>query len=179
MMFYKDQFIQIKQLNAQKAKICHSFICGEMYNEKCIFLIQEPALFKGEICKYLKSYETFGEKNARAVISAHKSLNLWYIPELSSRDLCVCAAKFKGKVTIVVSAYLDILLEPISEGLRELSEKITLEKIPAVMGIDSNGWSSLWSKNENPRGLLIENWLLENNFRLDKYGQQISLIRKL
>ena len=55
MMFYRDQFIQIKQLNAQKAKICHSFICGEMYNEKCIFLIQEPALFKGEICKCLKN----------------------------------------------------------------------------------------------------------------------------
>ena len=93
MMNSKDDFVKIKQINTQKAKTCHSFICNEMYTEKSIFLIQEPYVYKGEICKYLKSYDIFGEKNARAAIAAHKSLNLWYIPEMSDQDLCVCTTE--------------------------------------------------------------------------------------
>ena len=55
MMNSKDDFVKIKQINTQKAKTCHSFICNEMYTEKSIFLIQEPYVYKGEI--YANTYK--------------------------------------------------------------------------------------------------------------------------
>ena len=65
---------KIKQLNAHKAIACHTFICHEMNNEKSIFLLQEPALIRGELRKYPKNYIMYGEnKNCRATIVAPKS----------------------------------------------------------------------------------------------------------
>ena len=71
---------------------------------------------------------------------------------------------------LFISSYNDILLPPISERLRALEEKIALENIPSVIGMDSNGWSFLWAKAENPRGLLIEDWILENGFCVETLG---------
>ena len=77
---------------------------------------------------------------------------------------------------LFISSYNDILLPPISERLRALGQKITLENIPSIIGMDSNGWSFLWAKAKNPRGLLIEDWILENGFCVENVGTPDTFI---
>ena len=116
-----------------------------MNNEKSIFLLQEPALIRGELRKYPKGYIMYGvNKNCRATIVAPKSYNIWFEPELSDKDICVCSIIVDKKRFLLASIYLDILLPVINERLRVLANKIMLENIPIIIGADTNAWSKLW-----------------------------------
>ena len=170
----------MKQLNCKKAFACHSFLCREMSLGKYIFLLQEPALSREKLCKFTKNYVSFGENNCRAAIAVHKSYNVWYVPEFSSRDICTIGMNINGKMTYLVSVYCDILLTPISERLQALSNKVTLDKIPVIICADTNAWSSCWnSATENQRGHLMEDWIIEYGFFVHNIGDKDSFVSKI
>ena len=118
--------IEIKQLNCQEAKAAIHFIAGEMSRGPIVCLLQEPYMYRGRIPGLPKGYKTFySTDNARAAIVAHESVDLNFCPGLSDRDMSVCLMKNKeGKNSLLVSCYLDILLDPISEKLVMIRNKL-------------------------------------------------------
>ena len=136
---------------------------------KNIQFIQEPYVSKGKICLLPKERSLFsGGINPRAAILASKDVNLWLMPNLSSRDVTTCLWETgdheKPKV-LITSVYMDILNpEVILEEMNKITDYAEINKIPIISGIDSNSHSQLWGcPDSNTRGEKLEEWLFINN----------------
>ena len=63
---------------------------------------------------------------------------------------------------MVASIYCDITLEMVQPFLNELMGFVNSNRYPVLIGMDSNAHSSLYGKDTNKRGELLEDFILEN-----------------
>jgi hypothetical protein len=137
-------------------------------------LIQEPYCYKGKTCLIPQKVDKIGhEDNPRAYILASKGLAISKVTHLCARDYAVGLTKLGGKQTLVVSAYLDILLTPISRELIDIIQFADRRRFALLIAVDSNAHSKLWmSKDNNSRGRIITDYIIENNLKVENKGSE-------
>jgi ribonuclease HI len=142
--------------------------------ENFIMLLQEPYCYKGKACLIPQKVDKIGfDDNPRAYILASKGLAISKVTHLCSRDYAVGLAKFGGKQTLVVSAYLDILLTPISREMIDIIQFADRRRFALLIAVDSNAHSKLWmSRDNNSRGRIITDYLIENNLKVENVGNE-------
>ena len=85
-----------------------------------------------------------GQERPRAALRVSKELHPWMVPEFSDRDVCVVACKIQTRLVYVCSLYLDIELEVHRPNFLKLVDRCQTERIPMVVGMDSNAHSPMW-----------------------------------
>ena len=144
-------------INLQKGKAASLELNYRPYD---IALITEPYLTKGLIrILNRKDSKTIYKKggNARACIRTGPNVQAWAVPQFINDDLSTICIKIKNKPTYIAVAYMDILQDVASCGISGLFEYCNANRIPLVMGMDSNAHNPLWgSEDTNTRGELLE-----------------------
>ncbi|MEO0804506.1 MAG: hypothetical protein AAFY57_19895, partial [Cyanobacteria bacterium J06642_2] len=86
--------------------------------------------------------------------------------------MCVVAVKIESKLVYMCSLYLDINLEVRNRSFLRLIDWCDRERIPLIVGTDSNAHSPLWGcPDKNERGEEMEDILLTQNLTLMNVGQ--------
>ena len=176
--------IVFKQLNCGKRKACWDNLIYEMSHGqnryKAIYLLSEPYLLRDGRCPKLPfGFQCYGEKFSRTKIVAHNSLNLWYSPEFSEKDITTCILKKDEKCWFLASLYLDILLEPVHPIFDKLVNTITISGDQLITGADTNAHSGMWfSKTCNQRGTILEEYLMYMQLHIENIGNKNTFIRK-
>ena len=112
-----------------------------------------------------------GPHRPRAALRVRKDLSPWPVPEFTNQDICVAAIKIENKLTYLCSLYLDIEMEVCNQTFLKLIASCQKEKIPLVIGMDSNSHSPLWgSSDRNSRGEELEGIFLTKNLTVLNVG---------
>ena len=138
-----------------------------------LVLVQEPYSFRQKIAcvgKYNQVFYSAQKDRPRTCI--YTNLNCWNVGEFSSEDITTVAIPVDSKRTIyVTSLYLDIEKPVENNVFRLLVEKCAEEKIPLIVGIDTNAHGSLWGCDDtNRRGEDLELFLLQNQLYISNVG---------
>ena len=136
-----------------------------------IVLITEPTVAGGKISNLsrqntqLYAHVGRGRDDApRAALRVGKDLNPWLVAEYTNRDMCVVAVKIESQLTYLCSLYLDITIDPKNPLFEQLVDVCNRERIPLVVGMDSNSHSPLWGcPDKNERGEALEDIFLSKN----------------
>ncbi len=172
--------LTIWQINLQHSKVASASLVVDLEsaNKPCLVLLQEPHIYKGAVKNLsTKNYDLFnaGTKSRSAILSP-RVLGGTVVRDLSDNDY-VCVI-YDTKINqnpkiLVISGYLDITVNPqiMLEKLQKIMEFSTENKLPVVMGLDANAWSTLWgSKETNNRGAVLEEFLLQNDLFICNVG---------
>jgi ribonuclease HI len=165
--------IEVHQVNLNKCYLAQVEIANKIKKlDNFLMLLQEPYCYKGKTCLIPQNIDKIGhDDNPRAYILASKGLAISKVTHLCSRDYAVGLTKFGGKQTLVVSAYLDILLSPISKEMIDIIQFADRRRFALLIAVDSNAHSKLWmSRDNNSRGRIITDYLIENNLKVENIG---------
>ena len=87
--------------------------------------------------------------------------------------MCVASIKIKNQEVYICSLYLDILKEVHIPAFLRLVEWCNRERMPLVIGMDSNAHSPLWGSDErNARGEELEETFLAKNLTVMNVGNE-------
>ena len=145
-------------------------------NSPLFALLQEPATTsKGKIESFPRGTQIFADGlHPRAAVLATPDLNVWAIPEHTSRDVAVCLWKTSSlqfPEVIIISVYSDITVDTISTELQSLVEYCETSQIPYIMGADTNSHSVLWGCDQNnSRGDDYEDFIASNGIGILNQG---------
>ena len=164
-MYKMSSSIAIRQFNIRKSKAGSIHVIDLAQDlQRYVFLLQEVASNReGKIC-YLDNKQNLiasEDKYNRAAIFAHKSLNIWPVHSLMDRDnacgIWDTKDKSIGKI-LLISSYWDCTFKRFPKKLLEALQYSKTNKIPVLLGIDSNAHSIIWgSPRTDARGAFIEN----------------------
>ncbi len=141
-----------------------------------IALVQEPnttANGKISLLQTTRCWYSKGQRPRAGVIISGE-IDHWPNEPLSTRDLAVVAldCKAQKKTIYVASCYLDILGSAPSEELDRLVEYCQRNKVPLIVGIDSNAHSTTWGETStNRRGGDLDEWLMRRNLHIMNKGR--------
>ena len=165
--------IEVQQVNLNKCYLAQLELANKVKVLKdFIMLVQEPYCYKGRACLTPPGIDRIGlDDNPRAYILANRKLAMSKVSHLCTKDFAVGLMKLGGKQTLVVSAYLDILLTPIPRELVEIIQFADSRRFAMLVGVDSNAHSKLWmSRDNNSRGRALTDYIIENNFKVENIG---------
>jgi ribonuclease HI len=165
--------IDVHQVNLNKCYLAQVEVANKIKTlENFIMLVQEPYCYKGRVCLTPQGIDKIGsEDNPRAYVLANRKLAINKVSHLCSRDFAVGLMKLGGKQTLVVSAYLDILLTPIPRELVEIIQFADRRRFALLIGVDTNAHSKLWmSRDNNSRGRALTDYIIENNLKVENIG---------
>ena len=173
----KNDALTVWQINLHHSRKATDNLVAEVANSKSLPLIlaQEPYLYKEKIKLKLPNYILYSVgKNNRSLIAIPKQFQSFFLNTLSDRDTTVILLEEKdsNEKFILASAYLDILDgKVISKGLEKLAKYSLENRIPMVIGMDSNAHSSIWGcETDNKRGEVLEEWILQNSLTVANTG---------
>ena len=170
--------MKFRQFNMQHCKLAHENLIHEIVETSDICFLQEPYNFKGKICGLPPSYRAYSCHNSRAAIIAPKNINLWFNPEFSTKDISVCLLKTNKQKVFLISAYLDINIDPVSI-LEKVVNFLTLSDTRVIIAMDANSHSPMWGGDEtNPRGEILESFLMSKNLTICNLGNKKTFVSK-
>ena len=106
----------------------------------------------------------------RTVILFNSNLNIWPIPQFTTRDCTVAQINLNLHDTFIVSLYLDRTKMSFPDSFIELLHNRGGKGL--LIGVDSNSHSTLWmSEKSDNRGHMIEDLLAEHNLVLLNKGK--------
>jgi len=172
------KFCDIWQINLQHSRSATDELVSRLRvrhtkpDQSTIILVQEPFLNKGKVSGIDRSCKTMAfNDDPRAAIITYGLSNVWYVPKFSNRDVTTCVLESKGKMTYIVSAYLDINDNNINDKLVKIVEFCNANNHELIIGCDSNAHSSLWGcTSNNRRGDMVEEFIFENNLSVENVG---------
>ena len=174
--------LKFRQLNLQHCKLAQDHLIHELSKSKSsdILLLQEPYNYKSKIKGVPKNYQVYSCENSRAAILAPKSFNLWFCPEFSSKDFSVCLLNSKNYKLYLISAYLDINLDP-CQGLEQIVKNLNFTgQNRCVIGMDSNAHSTCWGMDiQNNRGNLLEEFILSHGLTISNIGNKNTFVSRI
>ena len=161
--------IRVGQINLRRSKVASAGVSGRDYD---LLVVQEPYSYKNKVTNVsnYRTYYTAGKNRPRTCIYAN--INCWNVDEFSEEDITTVAIPMGKKRTMYVSSvYLDIEKSIEYDTLKRLIEKCDQNKIPLVIGLDSNAHGSLWGCDDlNKRGEELEIFILQNDLFLSNVG---------
>ncbi len=137
-----------------------------------VALVTEPNIMGNKINLLKAPKESIcGGKGARAGIVLN-DINFWPVEPFMTKDLAVAALELSdNKLIYIASGYLDITREVILKEMDDLIQHCNRNKIPLLLGIDSNAHSVTWGEsNTNKRGETLEEWLIINELQVENVG---------
>ena len=171
-----DKVISCVQINTQHSKAA-SVELSRRKDE--IAFITEPHLANKKVTSLLSDrlqsqvLAAEGPHRPRAALRVCHDLQPWLVTEFTGPDMCVGSIKIKNQVVYVCSLYLDILKEVHHPEFLRLVEWCNRERMPLVIGMDSNAHSPLWGSDErNARGEELEDIFLAKNLTVMNAGSQ-------
>ena len=163
------EIIEVTQINMQKAQI-------ELLNKlnKCknpfIIVTQEPYCYKATLALMPQNAKTIPMDRTghpRASITASNRLQLAEIIELKHRDLAAGLVTLEGKKTVILSIYLDITQETVSEYLIKAINYCKQKRIAILIGMDSNAHSDIW-------GTKLVEYIIQEGLELHNKGKEYT-----
>ncbi len=124
-------------------------------NVNPILLLQEPSV--NEKMQGYRMYRSMSGR-CRACIVVPEEQDLVFMDDLSSPDTCTGILKCKGGTIVVISSYMDYALMQVDDKLIEALEYAKAKGYQALVGCDSNSWSTLWGnqKSNQREGVVLD-----------------------
>ena len=182
------------QINIHHCKLASDNLVSEVMKmkRKPILLIQEPYLFREKPLLRINNYAVhYVGKNVRSLIAIPCNLRSFSVHELSDKDTTAVLLEENVHTTdetnnettikyLLVSSYLDILdKKVINQGLEKCATFSKTNRIPMVIGMDSNSHSTLWGcETNNSRGDVLEEFILEQNLAVMNVGHAPTFVTK-
>ena len=145
--------------------------------ELCIYALQEPHYNakSGKVTSIPRGYKIFGEKGSRAIIVAPPNAPIFYSHELSTKDCTVCLFESGNICMYIISLYLDILKECVSNELTLMLEKIQTKNVQTLICSDTNSHSVLFGDaSSNKRGEELELLVAQFNLNVLNVGNKCT-----
>ena len=179
----KSKSLEFWQINLQHCKAASECLIsdvGSNLQTPPVLLIQEPYLYRGQPKLNLINYNIYYKsKDNRSLIAAPRCLKAWSMDSLSDRDNTTILLEDNTKRQIlIVSSYLDITNgDVIGNVLEKIIEFSRVEKIPIIIGMDSNSHSTLWGCDvNNSRGDKLEEWIIQSNLSIVNSGNEKTYV---
>ena len=106
----------------------------------------------------------------RAAIYVPRSLPCVFLEQLSNKDCSVILLDTKNGKILLASIYLDSNDDVVQEWLENLIAYIDNKHLPALLSFDCNAHSQLWGPDTNERGKDFEEFIIQNNLRVENRG---------
>ena len=142
-----------------------------------IYCLQEPYVAGGRLAKFPARLKPLhGPGHPRAAIWGSRDANLWLVPKFSSGDISTCIWRTPGKASTdihVASVYLDITRNGENFFPKEfvaLVRHCSGRNLPLIVCMDSNAHSTLWAKDENGRGRILEEFIFDHGLTVENVG---------
>lgn len=168
--------VKVGQINLHKSHHSKVELVRRDYD---ITLVQEPPYNKRGI-SITRSQGTFAvaQGRARAAIVCKNNVIASMVTDYSGLDICTVQIKIRGRISMVSSVYMDINKSVRCDILTGLIRYCRAGNIPLLIGMDSNAHSSSWgSKEDNARGLELEEFLLEEDLHLLNRGNTPTFVQ--
>ena len=141
-----NRVISCVQINSQHSKAASIELSKKDVE---ILFITEPYQICNKVSTLINRLQTQvlaaeGAHKPRAALRVRQDLHPWIVTEFTEADLCVASIKIKNQVIYVCSLYLDILKEVHNPTFLRLVEWCNRERMPLVIGMDSNTHSPMW-----------------------------------
>ena len=154
-----------------KSKLCSDFLMNHISrsNQDCIYLLQEPYIWKNKIPNLPSTYMMLGSKNSpRAVCIAPKHFPLFLLDRFTDRDTASILFKEGGFECYFFSLYCDRELPTISNLLTDICDFLEQKNANGIFGLDSNAHSVLYSDiaESCSRGIHIEEHVANYSLRI-------------
>ena len=120
-----------------------------------ICMITEPSVIRHRLSGIPNHYNTIPcqrENSPRAAIFTSKTIPIQEVSSLNTRDLAVGLVKYGNKQTAIISAYMDIKRNPVSDELMIAIEYCKKRGYSILLASDTNSHSKLWGNETNSRG---------------------------
>ncbi len=162
--------IKVVQVNLKKSRAANAELNRTNFD---VALIQEPNMGRKATISLLElPKRSFCKENARAAVIIGERVKYWSVESLSNRDLAVIAVELERGFLFLASGYQDIMLPVVSPELNRLQKYCRDERIPLIIGMDSNAHSTVWGEGEsNHRGVELEQWLMEMGMNVENRGR--------
>jgi len=158
------------QLNLQHARV-PSYELFPKIKGSALGLVQEPWHYKGKIMGLLPHQIALHLPDPRAAKVAPKSLNITFLPQLSTPDLAVAVWNTSSQNVylqqiLLISWYWPIQ-DPFPESMVALFRYIESHHLEFIIGMDSNAHSTLWGNSvNNHRGDLLEEFIMSHQIHI-------------
>ena len=144
-----------------KSKVCSDFLMNYIArsNQDCLYLLQEPYLYKGKIPSLPHTYSMLGSNTSpRAVCLAPKHWPVILLEKYTDRDTASLLFKEGSFECYFFSIYCDGEKPTISNLVINICDYLEEKNANAIFALDSNAHSVLYSDIEQscPRGIHIE-----------------------
>ena len=147
-----------------------------------IALVQEPYLYKDKPTLKIQNstIHCSTEKGNRSIMIIPKSIKTLFVNSLSNKDFTTALIEDDtGKKVVCTSGYMDIKYK--AEDMFPMLDKIIsysqTNNHGLIMGLDTNAHSSMWNSiNNNHRGNLLEEWILQNNLSILNNGSTPTFV---
>ena len=166
--------IECVQANLNKSSLATGLITHELESNPKIGFISEPyTAFKKVVGKPYE-YNVFPELACdpapRAALYVPRSIKNVGMPQLSNSDCQVAMLFLQMGTVLLVSAYLDINKAPSPDWLDSVVDLANSKQYGVIMAIDTNAHSYLYGPDENGRGRIFEQFILQNGFQVANRG---------
>ena len=184
--------VEFVQINLHKSSVPTAILQKTLSSLKklSISLIQEPWVH-GSTIRGLNSpdWKVFYSKEQRlpprAAITCSNELTPQFLPQLSSKDLCV--VKITANVTgngkqdlIIASAYLPYDELIATQKLEAILDYCQVRRLECLIGMDANSHHTLWgSSDTNRRGSELLEFLCSKNLYVLNEGNEPTFVNKL
>ena len=166
--------IECLQVNLNKSSLATGLMTNELESSPRIGFISEPyTAFKkivGKPYEYNVYPEIACESVPRAALYVPKIIKSVGLPQLSNSDCQVAMLYLQVGIILLASAYLDINNTPTPEWLDAIIELAESKSYGIIIAIDTNAHSYLYGPDENPRGRLFEQFILQHRLQVANRG---------
>ena len=172
--------IVVKQVNLQHSKMGQIHINNWIdwnKNSRYICLVQEPYI-NGQILsnqpRTAMKYTGSVKNSPRTTIYTSRSIQAWFIDELSNRDATVIVVRLNRRQTLIASIYLDYNEEVVQPWLNKILDFAKHRGYAILLGLDSNCHSTLYGHETNPRGAKLEDFIAANRLLVENKGKKYT-----
>ena len=166
--------IECIQVNLNKSSLATGLMTNELESSPMIGFITEPyTAFKkvvGKPYEYNVYPEIACDSAPRAALYIPRTVKNVGLPHLSSSDCQVALLYLQIGIILLASVYLDINDTPTPDWLDTIVELAEAKNYGIIIALDSNAHSYLYGPDENPRGRLFEQFILQNRFQVANRG---------
>ena len=141
-------------------------------NQSKVQFLQEPPLNHRESHALSRTGYTVycGEprrgEGPRAALRVSREVVSSALPAFTDRDRAAAVVRVGDKEMVVVSQYCHQDDPAVPVGLERVVTHCRDNRIPLIVGADTNAWSNLWGPDQNPRGEVFEEFV-------DRYGLRV------
>ena len=171
----KTENIKILQVNLNKSNSAMHELTISLRKEKdFICMITEPSVIRHRLSGIPKHYNalpTQRENSPRAGIFTSQSIQIQEISNLGHRDLVVGLMRCGNKHTAIISAYMDIKSNPVTEKLQNAIDYCKDKGYSLLLTADTNSHSKLWGNETNSRGKKWEEFIEKEQLPIHNQGR--------